>query len=190
MRLQKALDAYHRALALWRDVKESRGEALALTALGNLQNKLGDRQEALNSHLQARQLIEPTGDRPSTAIILANIAVVYRGLGEERRALEYWDQALLLFQATDDPLGRRRDSIGYRPRLLPSWRKPEGARLLPSCAGDFPPTRHAPPGSADAQRYRGGSRCARRQGSRARLLQAVAPADADWPGRLAPRPTH
>ena len=86
-------------------MKESRGEALALSALGNLQNKLGDRQEALNSHLQARQLIEPTGDRPSTASILANIAVAYRGLGEERRALEYWGQALPLFQATDDRWG-------------------------------------------------------------------------------------
>ena len=138
---------------LCRDVKDSRGEALALLAFGNLQNKLGDRHEALNSLLQARQLIEPTGDRPSTAIILANIAVVYRGLGEERRALDYWGQALPLFQATDDRWGAAETQLDIGRVYYRPGRKPEGARLFPSSAGDFPPARHATPGSTGAERH-------------------------------------
>src|ERR1700689_97947 len=69
-------------------------DARAFYQLGWARWATGDRTAALAAYDQALRLYRAAGHRGNMAATLSNIGLVSRGLGEPRRALEYYGQAL------------------------------------------------------------------------------------------------
>ena len=67
----------------------------------------GSRTAALAAYDQALRLYRAVGDRGNEAATLNNIGAVYDRLGEPRRALEYYGQALPIRREAGTGPGRR-----------------------------------------------------------------------------------
>jgi CHAT domain-containing protein/tetratricopeptide (TPR) repeat protein len=100
-----SIELYQRAGSLWRRLQDAYEEALCSSAIGTVQNLLGENREALDSGGRALGLFRAIGDRSGEAIALNNLGFVYSALGEKQKALEYIDQALALFRAVGDRFG-------------------------------------------------------------------------------------
>lgn len=85
------------ALALWRTIKNPRGEALTLTALGHVRTKLGDKQRALDLYYQSIDLLEPLEDRIAMAFNFDGLGYTHSGLGETSTALQEYIKTFQLF---------------------------------------------------------------------------------------------
>ncbi|MDW8465537.1 MAG: tetratricopeptide repeat-containing sensor histidine kinase [Chloroherpetonaceae bacterium] len=59
-------------------------------------------QDALTANQQAARLMQETGNRRSTSIILNNLALCYDALGQADTAISIWKQALSLAEAVDE----------------------------------------------------------------------------------------
>jgi CHAT domain-containing protein/Tfp pilus assembly protein PilF len=80
-------------------------EALQLYELGYEQTDRGQFQEALATFERALALARQSGDRHLEGVILNDIAVVYRILGDYPQALEFLNQAFTLRQDINDTSG-------------------------------------------------------------------------------------
>src|SRR5580692_6148041 len=69
-------------------------DARAFYQLGWARDSTGDPTAALAAYDQALRLYRAAADRGNEAAALSNIGLVYGGLGELQRALEYYGQAL------------------------------------------------------------------------------------------------
>jgi tetratricopeptide (TPR) repeat protein len=58
------------------------------------------------------------GDRGGEATTLINIGAVYDALGEQRKALEYYEQALLLFRQVGDRRGESNTRTRYSVAMV------------------------------------------------------------------------
>ena len=74
--LKQALEKYREALRLWQAAGNQRGAALALTRLGLIYDKLGEKQKALDFYQQAIPLWRAVDDRPMLGATLANIGMI------------------------------------------------------------------------------------------------------------------
>lgn len=101
---EKALEDYPRALALSRTAKDQRGQAIALTRLGTLQETLGEKQKALDYHRQALELRRGLGDRTGVAAILVRIGRIHSSLMETELGLACYREALPLARAVANPV--------------------------------------------------------------------------------------
>jgi CHAT domain-containing protein/tetratricopeptide (TPR) repeat protein len=110
-REQKSLDYLNQALLLWRAAGDRDGEAWTLNNIGNIYNGLGDKPKALHYYNQALPLWRAAGDRDGEAWelrnigrggeagTLNNIGNAYRDLADKPKALEYYQQALMVCRA-------------------------------------------------------------------------------------------
>ncbi|RME28603.1 MAG: hypothetical protein D6798_02025 [Deltaproteobacteria bacterium] len=102
----------------------ARGEAL---------EALGRRQEAAEALTAARRLAEDLGDPSLVARALVDLAVVYQGMGDERRAASLADEALdILDQRPDDPSLPRALMLAA-DKLQAAARPDEAAELYHRC---------------------------------------------------------
>ena len=112
---QKALEFYRQALALARSNGLRASESNTLIAFGDAYFFLGEKQKSLDAYQQAINLKRPMGDRSGEALALIGIGNVYSDLGYrqkaadrsgpegQRKALEYYEQALAIGKALHDP---------------------------------------------------------------------------------------
>ncbi|MEA5469724.1 CHAT domain-containing tetratricopeptide repeat protein, partial [Spirulina sp. 06S082] len=132
---QKALEYLERALPLYQEVGDRKGEAATLNNIGAVYNFLGEKQQALEYYDRALPLRQAVGDRGGEGTTLNNIGGVYSDLGEKQKALEYYERALPLRQAVGDrggeaqtlnnigavysSLGEKQKALEYYDRALP-----------------------------------------------------------------------
>ncbi|XWK91138.1 MAG: tetratricopeptide repeat protein [Phormidium sp.] len=101
----KSIETFQKVIAISRQVKDRKIEAIALLMLGFNYNKIGQPQKALDYFNQALPIIREVGDRSWEAISLNNIGEVYRNIGQPQKALEYYNQALPILKALGDRAG-------------------------------------------------------------------------------------
>lgn len=99
---RKALEKYHQALPLWRDLNDLRGEGATLNLIGMMHSLLGERQQQIEYLNQAVSARHAAGDVPGEAQTLNNLGVAYAALGMREKALDYFNQALRLQREVGD----------------------------------------------------------------------------------------
>jgi tetratricopeptide (TPR) repeat protein len=93
---EQATDDSLRALDLYRQIKNKRGEGLTLTSLG-LANSFHDESNAIDLYGQAREIFHSLGDKTDEAIALNSLGQASENLHDES-ALTYYEAALNIFE--------------------------------------------------------------------------------------------
>lgn len=89
-----AREYYDRALSLNREVKNKRGEALALTSLGEIHRALGELEKAREYYTEALTLTRSAGDRTVEADALSGLSRVSSDIGNLSAARAQIEAAL------------------------------------------------------------------------------------------------
>ncbi len=87
-RLDEARDAFERSLAILRDLKDVRGEAMVLNSLGGLLRDLGRLDDARNAFERSLAIRRDLNDARGEAIVLNSLGWLHRELGEPESAVE------------------------------------------------------------------------------------------------------
>jgi len=103
--LKEGIARLERTLPIYREGRDTRGEANALGNIANCYLVLGENEKALEYYNKALPLEKELGDRSAEAYVLVGIGRVYNKLGQNQRALDYGNQALLLQRTTGDAAG-------------------------------------------------------------------------------------
>ncbi|MEG4484081.1 CHAT domain-containing protein [Microcoleus sp. D2_18a_B4] len=136
--LRSAIVKLEKALKLYREAGDRRGEATTLYNIGSVYSELGEKQKALEYYSQSLPLFRAVGPRRGEARTLNNIGSVYSALGEKQKALEYYSQSLPLSRALGDrreeaatltnigsvysDLGEKQKALEYYSQSLPLFR--------------------------------------------------------------------
>ena len=99
---QNAQDCFAQALAL-RPAGDLRGRAKTLGDMGILYSRLGDKQKAMQYHIESLALKRKVRDPLGEAITLHNIGQLHSALGDKQKALEYYNLALEIHRQFPDP---------------------------------------------------------------------------------------
>jgi CHAT domain-containing protein/Tfp pilus assembly protein PilF len=102
---QQAIETWQQILAIARQLKERRGEAIALNNIGLNYNTISQPQEALKYFNQTLPIWREVGDRSGEATTLSNIGSVYSSIGQPQSALKYLNQALPIRREVGDRKG-------------------------------------------------------------------------------------
>ncbi|MEG4804278.1 tetratricopeptide repeat protein [Microcoleus sp. ARI1-B5] len=102
---QQAIDTLQKAVAISRQLKDKKSEALALLGLGFNYDNIGQPQKALDYFNQALPIFKAVGDRKEEAMTLDNIGLSYNNIGQLQKALEYYNQALPIRRKVGDRAG-------------------------------------------------------------------------------------
>ncbi|MEZ2340104.1 tetratricopeptide repeat protein [Microcoleus sp.] len=136
--LRGAIVLFEEALKLYREARDSHGEAIALMGIGKAYSDLGEKLKAREYYSQSLHLFRAASDRSGEAVNLNNIGQVYSELGEKQKALEYYSQSLPLSRAVVDrrieattltsigvvysELGEKQKALEYYSQSLPLFR--------------------------------------------------------------------
>ncbi|MBE9040178.1 tetratricopeptide repeat protein [Oscillatoriales cyanobacterium LEGE 11467] len=102
---QSALESFDRALVLYRELGDLRGEGVILSNIGQVYNALDDLDRAIDYYQQSLALFRQTGYLLGEAASLGNLGMAYRAKEEHERALEYFQQAIDASENLDTPTG-------------------------------------------------------------------------------------
>ncbi|AUT00313.1 hypothetical protein CLI64_07900 [Nostoc sp. CENA543] len=102
---REALQSFQRALAIYREIKNRRGEALTLNYIAIVNRTLGDNIQALNFYKQALSIFREIGDSLNEGTVLNNIGIIHENLGQYPQALEFYQQALTIRKKVGDRNG-------------------------------------------------------------------------------------
>jgi tetratricopeptide (TPR) repeat protein len=78
------------------------GQRLALTSLGIISSRLGDKKAALKLYSKALEIAEHLGDRNGYSKILLDMGVLYRNEGKYNMAMECYEKSLKLSEITQN----------------------------------------------------------------------------------------
>ncbi|XVQ10268.1 tetratricopeptide repeat protein [Spirillospora sp. CA-255316] len=101
-RPEEAVEEYRRALAIYREVGDVRGETDSLNGIGSSYAQLGRDGEALIHHQKALQLARQLSEKYEQGWALREIGDVHRRAGRYGTALEHLEEALALARAIGD----------------------------------------------------------------------------------------
>jgi CHAT domain-containing protein/Tfp pilus assembly protein PilF len=97
---EKAFGYINGAMLIYKALKDKCGEAAALTSASLIHSKMGEKAKALNLLLdQALPLYNGLTECFSESTTLVNIGKIYYDLGENSKALKYYEQSLPPFRA-------------------------------------------------------------------------------------------
>ncbi|MFN6444552.1 MAG: tetratricopeptide repeat protein [Nostoc sp. DedSLP05] len=100
-----ALEAFEKALALYRQAKDRKGEGDTLYSIGNVYYYQARFSQAIAFYEQALVICREMGDRTQEATTLNNIGISYSNLSQYPKALEYFQQALAIAKQIGDRSG-------------------------------------------------------------------------------------
>lgn len=103
--LKEALDVFTRALDLWMQSGDRRGQALAHLNLGYTHSDSGNLQTAFDHFQQAQALWRAVEDRRGEALSQTALGAINSFTGERQLALNAYEQALRIFRAYGDQQG-------------------------------------------------------------------------------------
>lgn len=139
--LERGVERYEQALALFRAAGDYRGQVTTLLTIASVVRALGGGEQALRYYEEALALLRGTTDTAEEARAQSNVAEVYFSLGDRERALTDFRQALALFRAAGDAraaaytlafVGHVYDSRGEERQALSSYE--QALRLLRAAA--------------------------------------------------------
>ena len=102
---RQAIVTLEQVLAIARQAKDIKNEALALLGLGFNYDNIGQPQQALDSYNQALIIYKELGHRFGEAATLNNIGGVYDSIGQPQEALKYYNQALPIMRSVGSRFG-------------------------------------------------------------------------------------
>lgn len=91
-----ALPEFEKALALFRQQKDGKGEAITLGLIGNCYKKFGDHAKALDYLQRALTMKRELGDRAEEGKTLSHLGLLYWEMGQYPQAIEYFNKAIAL----------------------------------------------------------------------------------------------
>ena len=91
-----ALPEFEKALALFRQQKDGRAEAVTLGLIGNCYKKFGDHPKALEYLHQALAMKRNLGDRLEEGKSHSHLGLLYWEMGQYPQAIEYFNKAIAL----------------------------------------------------------------------------------------------
>jgi CHAT domain-containing protein/Flp pilus assembly protein TadD len=123
--LQKALDFFNGALAIWQMLNDNRGQAESLANIGYAYSDLGEIHKALSNFSQALELWQRVNDGRGQARMHAALGLQYTWMGELQKAINYQNKALRFFQIIGDGNGEAVacNGLGYVYDVLGDTRK-------------------------------------------------------------------
>jgi tetratricopeptide (TPR) repeat protein len=101
----RATELCRASLALFRELGDRAGAALALNTLANVTGDRGDYDAADRVYEESLALRRALGDRSGAALALHNLAAIACARGDLARAESLDDESLALFRAADDEWG-------------------------------------------------------------------------------------
>ena len=102
---RQAIETWQQVLAIGRQLKHRKLEALALIGIGLDYNSISQPQEALKYLNQALSIWREVGDRRGEATTLTNIGGVYESIYQPQEALKYYNQALPILREVGNRSG-------------------------------------------------------------------------------------
>ncbi len=104
-RLDQALNAYERALGLYRTIQDSQALGHVLGNIGLIHQHRGDLEAALRYNQDALKIHREIGNRQGEANQLGNIGTIFRAKGDLDPALRYGQAALKIHREIGDRQG-------------------------------------------------------------------------------------
>lgn len=104
----RAIELLNRALLLWQQLEDRRGQSHVLVSLGHVAERQGDLTGAGEYFSRSLQIGRDLGDPSLTGIALINLGIVADQQGEFAAATERYQEARAIFRRLGD---RRRESI-------------------------------------------------------------------------------
>jgi CHAT domain-containing protein/Tfp pilus assembly protein PilF len=98
--LLNAVEKLEEALLHWREARDQKGEARALTGLGRVYESLGRKEKAIEQYVQTLPLWRILGDDFRAARTLNQLGQLHDFLDDYPQALNYYRQALPLWRAS------------------------------------------------------------------------------------------
>ncbi|MEG4281720.1 tetratricopeptide repeat protein, partial [Microcoleus sp. A006_D1] len=102
---KQAIETWQQVLAISRQFKDRKFEAVALLGIGFNYYSISQPQEALKYYNQALPMMRQVGNRAGVATTLNNIGEVYRSISQSQEALKYYNQALPMMREVGDRAG-------------------------------------------------------------------------------------
>jgi tetratricopeptide (TPR) repeat protein len=103
-----ALENYEEALVTFRAMKDQRGEANTLKAIGDVQSELGEKDTALKTYAEVLALYRELSDRQGEANTLKAVGDIANFRVRHEEAMKNYERALGLFRTINDPIGEAR----------------------------------------------------------------------------------
>lgn len=100
-----AIESWQRALMLYKEIKNRRGEGQVLGNLGSAYNYLGQYPQAVDHHQQSLSIKKEIRDKQGEATSLGGLGNVYTSLGQFQEAIEYYHKYLFITQEIGDRQG-------------------------------------------------------------------------------------
>jgi len=121
--MQKALDFYGQALAIWETLDRPINRASTLNNIGDVYRRLGDYDRALDYFNRALELRRANGDRRGEAHSLHTIGPVYPGTGEYAKAPENFSRGLTVRREAGDKRGPAHPQLLLHFSRSTDWRE-------------------------------------------------------------------
>jgi CHAT domain-containing protein len=137
--MQTALEDLQQALPLLQKAGNRSEEAIDLSDMGLVYERLSDYQKAIDLYNQSLAIDRELGATTAEGTTLSNLGNVYGDMGETQKALDYQNQALLMHQASGDRdseatdlsnigvdyqyLGELQKALEYYNRALPLYKE-------------------------------------------------------------------
>ena len=129
---QEALHRYQKALEIYLENKDLKGEGNSQKKLGNIYNALGQYQKAIESLDRALDLARNIGDQELEGRTLNNLGNTLSYLGQYQKAIEYYQQSIIITKQIGDlkgqgiaqgNLGSAYDLIGQYQKAIAHYQK-------------------------------------------------------------------
>ena len=114
------LSTLEAARALFHEIDEPDGEALAVIALGDARDRLGDKDAALVMYREGLSIAEAQHDNLALAYLLSKVGLVRSSMGQAEAALDDFTRARALFAAGNHRVDEARsvNNIGRVLKML------------------------------------------------------------------------
>jgi CHAT domain-containing protein/Flp pilus assembly protein TadD len=97
-----ALPEFEKALALFRQQKDAKGEAITLGLIGNCYKKFGEHPKALEFLQRALAMKRELGDRVEQGKTLSHLGLLFWEMGQYPQAIEHFNQAIAIGKQLND----------------------------------------------------------------------------------------
>ncbi|KAM3100109.1 CHAT domain-containing protein [Phormidesmis sp. 146-12] len=91
-----AIASFHKALVIYRELKERQKEGQTLKTIGNVYLKLEDYPKAIDYHQQTLATAREVKDRDLEGRALNNLGIAYKRSKNSERAIDYYQQSLTI----------------------------------------------------------------------------------------------
>jgi len=120
-----ALPEFEKALALFRQQKNAKGEAITLGLIGNCYKKFGDHAKALDYLQRALKMKRALGDRAEEGKTLSHLGLLYWEGGQYSEAIEQFTKAIAIGSQLNDRTleGSSRNNLGLVYDELGDYRR-------------------------------------------------------------------